>query len=100
MYNEISAEELKKRLESGNEVRLLDVREPYEFAAGHIPGALNVPVSVLPLRTGEIDKDGEWLVICHAGVRSAMACEYLSAFGWKVTNVAGGMCEWTGEVER
>lgn len=98
-FNEISAEELKKMIESGQQPNILDCRETFEYASGHIPGSLNIPVSLIPLKADSLDKSKEWHVICLSGGRSAMVCDYLARAGWKVTNVAGGMSEWTGDVE-
>lgn len=100
VFNEITAHELKELVEAGKAPHILDVREADEFAAGHIPGALNVPASLLPVKIGEIDKSKAWHVICLSGGRSAMAVQYLAGMGWDVTNVAGGMSAWRGEVAR
>lgn len=74
-------------------VTVLDVREPEEWAAGHIEGAVHIPLSTLPVRTGDVP-DGEILVVCKAGGRSAQATLYLSQQGHTVINLAGGMLEW------
>jgi rhodanese-related sulfurtransferase len=99
MIKEISAFELKNMMESGEAPNILDVRETHEFREGHIPGALNIPVGLIPVKTDEIDKNKPWYVICLSGGRSAAAVQYLSAMGWDATNVAGGMSLWTGEIE-
>ena len=99
MIKEISAFELKSMMESGESPNILDVRETHEFREGHIPGALNIPVNLIPVMTDEIDKSKPWYVICLSGGRSAAAVQYLSALGWDATNVAGGMSLWTGEIE-
>lgn len=98
MFNEISSDELKDKFASGEELHILDVRETDEFATGHIPGALNIPVGLIPVKIDELDKNKEWLVICAAGVRSATVAAYMTHHGWTATNVAGGMNMWTGEV--
>lgn len=74
-------------------VTVLDVREPEEWQAGHIEGAVHIPLSTLPTRTGEVP-DGEILVVCKAGGRSAQACQYLAQQGHVVINLAGGMLDW------
>lgn len=96
--NRISTDALLERMKAGEAVRILDVRETDEFAEGHIPGALNIPLSILPVRMDELSKDGEWYIVCRSGARSAMACDFLEERGWKVANVEGGMLDWSGEV--
>lgn len=72
---------------------LIDVREPNEFAAGHVPGAVNVPMSEIGNRLDELP-DEAFDVICQAGGRSARVVEALEARGYDATNVAGGTGEW------
>jgi rhodanese-related sulfurtransferase len=74
-------------------VTVLDVRQPEEWQAGHIEGAVHIPLALLPLRTGELP-EGEILVVCKAGGRSAQACMYLGQQGHTVINLAGGMLDW------
>ncbi|KAA1380424.1 rhodanese-like domain-containing protein [Aeromicrobium fastidiosum] len=73
---------------------VLDVREPHEWAAGHIDGAIHIPLGDIPARVGELDPAVRTLVICHLGGRSARATQWLHAQGHDVTNVAGGMEAW------
>ena len=74
---------------------ILDVREPYEFQVGHIPGAKNVPLG----KVGNYKTDKPVYVICQSGMRSKRAAKLLKAKGIDVTNVAGGMANWTGPVK-
>jgi rhodanese-related sulfurtransferase len=76
--------------------RILDVREDDEFAAGHIAGAVHVPLMQLPARAAELDRDADWLAVCRVGGRSLQATAYLSRLGLRVSNVAGGMEAWAG----
>ncbi|MFF0144564.1 rhodanese-related sulfurtransferase [Amycolatopsis sulphurea] len=79
---------------------LLDVREDDEWAAGHAPAALHIPLGELPSRVGELDKlpeDQPVYVICRSGGRSARAAAWLNATGWDAVNVAGGMGAWARE---
>ena len=76
--------------------RILDVREDDEFAAGHIAGAVHVPLMQIPQRVAELDRDAEWLAICKVGGRSFQATAYLGRLGLRVSNVAGGMDAWAG----
>ena len=73
---------------------LLDVREPGEWAAGHIPGALHIPLGELNARYREIARDCELYVICRSGTRSRYAAQALADAGWDARNVADGMIGW------
>ena len=74
---------------------MLDVRNQSEWADGHLPGALLVPLSELPDRLGEIPEDGEIVVHCQGGARSAVAVSVLMASGkGGVTNLVGGFGAW------
>lgn len=75
---------------------LIDVREPDEFAAGHVPGAVNLPMSSLGNRLEDLPAEA-FNVICQAGRRSARVAEALDARGHDVTNVEGGTGEWIAE---
>ena len=74
---------------------LLDVREDYEWEAGHAEGALHIPMDQLPSRLGELDPDEDLLVVCRTGGRSARVTAWLVAHGYSAMNVAGGMDAWT-----
>lgn len=76
------------------EARILDVREDYEWVAGHAPGALHIPLDQLPARLGELDPDEDLYVICRTGGRSFRATQWLSGQGYSALNVAGGMDQW------
>ena len=94
-YQTIAASELKKRLDQGEQVVMIDVREDEEVAEGMIPGAKHLPLGELPLRTKEIDRDSEVVFICRSGNRSGKACEYLMLNGFEhVVNMTGGMLAW------
>ena len=73
---------------------ILDVREDDEWAAGHIPGALHIPLSEVPSRLDELPDEGEFLVICRSGGRSARAAQWLGQNGYDAINVSGGMGAW------
>ncbi len=73
---------------------LLDVREGYEWAAGHIAGATHIPLGELGQRVTEIPRDETVYVICRTGRRSAQAARALAEAGWQAINVAGGMQDW------
>jgi rhodanese-related sulfurtransferase len=73
---------------------LLDVRELDEWAAGHIPGAVHIPMGELAGRLDEIPRDRDVVVLCRSGGRSASVTKYLAQGGWRVRNLAGGMSTW------
>jgi len=89
---EITVEELHA---AAGEKPLVDVREVDEFAAGHVPGAVNIPLSELGERLHELPAE-PFDIICHSGGRSGRACEALEPRGHEVTNVAGGTSAWIG----
>ena len=76
------------------EALLLDVREDDEWAAGHAPGAVHVPLQQLPSRLAELPTDRPVEVVCHLGGRSAQATAYLLQAGLDAKNVEGGMDAW------
>ncbi len=93
---DITIEELKERLDKGEALNLIDVREEYEFDEFNI-GAKLIPLGELPERLEEIDawKDQEILIHCRSGARSGRAKEYLESEGFSnVRNVLGGMLAW------
>jgi rhodanese-related sulfurtransferase len=75
---------------------VLDVREAWEWAAGHIEGAVHIPLGDLPSRVGELDPQARTLVVCHVGARSARATAWLRQLGRDAANLAGGMDAWEG----
>lgn len=76
------------------ELVVLDVREDHEWAEGHIPGAVHIPLGELLERKGELDPMVQTLVVCHVGGRSARATAYLVANGHQAVNLDGGMAAW------
>src|SRR5687768_16402754 len=88
---EITTEELARRLAGEGAPFLIDVREPAEFAVGHVPGAVPLPLGQVGARVAELPADREIAVICRSGARSGKATELLRARGLRAVNVAGGM---------
>lgn len=88
---EISAVEL---MAIYKRVSVIDVREMDEYVDGHVPGAKHIPLSMIPVRNNEIDKEVKQYVICEAGGRSAQACAFLEQQGFDVVNIAGGTGSW------
>ncbi len=76
------------------ELSVLDVREDHEWEAGHIEGALHIPLGDLADRRGEIDPAARTVVVCHLGGRSARATAYLVHNGFDAVNLDGGMEAW------
>lgn len=78
----------------GADAVILDVREDYEWNAGHVDGALHIPLEQLPARLEELDPDVDVNVICRTGGRSFRATNWLNQNGYSAFNVVGGMGAW------
>lgn len=93
----ISAQELADRLESQPaDLRIIDVREHHEIAAGAIPGVVAMPLATVPVRLNELDPNETLVFVCRSGARSAQACAFLQQHGFdNVINLHGGMLAWT-----
>ena len=78
-----------------SDVTLVDVRDQNEYAAGHVPGGINIPLGQLRSRISEIPSTDTVHVICESGRRSAQATEALAALGINAVNVEGGTAAWT-----
>jgi rhodanese-related sulfurtransferase len=79
------------------EALVVDVREPWEYAEGHLPGAVNIPLSTLPARLAELPQDRPILLVCNSGNRSGVAADFLVQQGFpgeKVYNLEGGTYAW------
>lgn len=94
MYRDESASELAARLGTPDEPFVLDVRNPDEFAEWRIRGAVNIPLTELDERCGEVPRDREVVTVCASGNRSSTAADLLSHRGWKVATLRGGMTAW------
>ena len=92
--------EVAERLNKGETLSLLDVREQDEWMEGHVAGAKHIPLGELDLRLNELDPNHEMIVICRSGNRSRMACEFLSGRGFHVVNMTGGLNAWTSNLVR
>ncbi len=82
------------------ECLILDVREEDEYLQGHIPGAVNIPLSALHSRLQELKKDQKILAICLSGGRAGVAAKMLKDKGYRVRIMSGGMRSWKGAVEK
>jgi sulfur-carrier protein adenylyltransferase/sulfurtransferase len=98
---EITALELKARLDAGEDIQLIDVRQPDEFAFARIEGAKLIPLGEILNRKREIDETRETIVLCKMGGRSARAIEALqqSGFAGNLSNLAGGITAWSNDVD-
>ncbi len=99
---EITPIDLKSRLDKGDAIVLLDVREPHELAICALPNAAHIPLGQLPDRLKELEthKEKEIAVFCRSGGRSERAAMYMKANGYqKVLNLKGGILAWSDQVD-
>jgi rhodanese-related sulfurtransferase len=99
--DEITADELDQLLKSnGDQVALLDVRQPEEHEYCRISGSLLIPLNELPWRASELNPEDHLVIYCHHGVRSLMAVHFLKRLGFeKVKSLRGGIDAWATEIE-
>ncbi len=96
---QISVTELKQRLDAGDDLLVLDVREPFEYQIANISGKL-IPQNDVPQRLAELDRDREIVVHCKSGGRSQRIAEFLAQNGYtKVSNLAGGILAWADQID-
>ena len=102
MYEQISQEEAKNIMDSGEDYVLLDVREQDEFDEGHIPGAILIPHEQITEKAEEMlhQKDAQILVYCRSGRRSKIASEALAKLGYTNIKEFGGIIDWPYETEK
>ena len=100
MYEQITAEEAKMIMDSGEEHIILDTREQGEYDEGHIPNAILIPYTEIEKKAEEMlpDKDAQILVYCRSGRRSKIAAESLSKLGYTNVKEFGGIIDWKYEV--
>ena len=98
---ETTASELKRRLDRGDDIQIIDVREPHEYEIARIPDTKLIPLGQVVNRIDEIDADRETVVHCKGGVRSAKAIEALkqAGFNGRLINLRGGITAWSDEVD-
>ncbi len=98
--DELSPVDLKRRIDAGEDLFILDVRNPEEFRIGRIPGSTLIPLPDLPNRTNELDPDREIVVHCKSGARSAKAIQLLKERGFRrLRNLTGGILAWSEKVD-
>ena len=96
---QMSVQELKQRIDAGEDVFVLDVREPYEIQIANIGGKL-IPMNEVPKRLAEIPQDREVVVYCRSGARSQRVAEFLAQQGYaNVKNLAGGILAWANQID-
>jgi len=96
---QITVKELKERIDTGEDLYILDVREPFEYQIAQIGGRL-IPMTEVPRRLAEIDREREVIVHCHHGVRSQRVAEFLKQSGYaRVVNLAGGIDAWSEQID-
>ena len=97
---EITVLELKAKMDRGEDVFVLDVREPHEYEINRIPGSVLIPLGDLPQRFTELDANREIICQCKSGVRSARAAAFLRDHGFKAAkNLKGGVIAWVDQVD-
>ncbi|MFC5269098.1 rhodanese-like domain-containing protein [Adhaeribacter terreus] len=101
MLREITPADLQEKLQNGENIQLIDVRQPEEFEICKITGSVLIPLSEIPKRYAEVAKNSEAVIICHHGFRSAQAIQYLSQrFGYEnLLNLKGGIHQWALQVD-
>ncbi|WP_131744653.1 rhodanese-like domain-containing protein [Frankia sp. Cppng1_Ct_nod] len=90
----VSVDQLPAETSTDAELLLLDVREPDEWDAGHIAGAVHIPMGELLDRLDEVPRERDVVVVCRSGQRSAAVTAYLHRSGWQARNLNGGMIAW------
>ena len=98
---EITATELKQRLDQGDDLQIIDVREPFEYDIAKLEGTKLIPLGEVVNRMSEIDPNRETVVHCKGGVRSAKAIEALQRAGFpgRLMNLRGGITAWSNDVD-
>ena len=102
MYEQITPQEAKRIMDSGEEHIILDTREQDEYDEGHIPGALLLPYTEIENKAEEMlpDKNAQILVYCRSGRRSKIASVGLAKLGYTNVKEFGGIIDWEGEIEK
>jgi adenylyltransferase/sulfurtransferase len=99
--DEITATELKQKIDAGEDVQIIDVREENEYNYAKIPNASLIPIGQILNRVNELDPSREAVLHCHGGGRSSRAIEALKRAGYegKLSNLKGGITAWSDEVD-
>ena len=101
LFKSLSPRELSEKLQNGEQVKLIDVREPEEFALANVGGAELLPLTKFQEWHDKLNPADEIVVLCHHGIRSAQVCAYLTQQGFEnVWNLSGGIDAWSVTVDR
>jgi rhodanese-related sulfurtransferase len=95
----LSAKEVQQKLDNGEKLNIIDVRETKEVAEGKISSAINIPLGLVEFRKHDLNKNSEYILVCRSGGRSSKAAALLEEYGFKVINMDGGMLAWEGKTE-
>ncbi|MHB8627714.1 MAG: rhodanese-like domain-containing protein [Aggregatilineales bacterium] len=97
---DITPKELKQRLDAGEAITVIDVREPWELKIARLDFAQHIPMNDILERIGEVPRDVPVAIMCHVGGRSAQVTDYLNSIGYdNVLNLDGGIMGWTVQVD-
>jgi len=97
---DLSPQELKAKMDKGEKIFLVDVRDPAEFAFNRIQGAIHIPLHELGLRHKELDPEADIITYCHLGVRSLKAAQILKSLEFlSVRHLAGGIDAWSAQID-
>lgn len=100
MVQELSVEELKSRLDAGEQPLVIDVREGWELEISRLPFARHLPMGEIPARLGELDPALPLVVMCRSGGRSLQVARFLESHGFRtVANLAGGILAWGERID-
>lgn len=104
MVEERTPDEVKAALDAGEDLQIVDIRQPDEFTRGHLPGAVNLPLDRLPAEVQDHEWDDDILVVCPVGESSIQAARLLQSYEGvdedaRVASMAGGYAEWDYELE-
>jgi rhodanese-related sulfurtransferase len=104
MVEEVTPEEVKQRIDNGDDTQIIDIRSPAEFERGHIPGALNIPMAELPSRVDEVEWGDDVVVACPIGQSSVQAARLIGSYEGvddesSVKSMAGGYEDWEYDLE-
>ena len=104
MVEEVTTDEVKERIEDGDDTQVVDIRSPAEFERGHIPGAINIPMAELPRRVDEVEWGDDVVVACPIGQSSVQAARLIGSYEGvdddaSVKSMAGGYREWSYDLE-
>ena len=92
-----TAKEVQEKLENGEPLNIIDVREVDEVKEGKIPEAIHIPLGLVEFKMNELDKKKQYVMVCRSGARSGRAATYLEGQGFDVINMDGGMMSYEGK---